>query len=841
MLPVCYPSSPSPTTGLPEAVAYALSSVSGLTRWVDYIPIKLVSGALGVNEQSTNVGGFTPMRLLGSAIGMAAWSDYIPVYVDNSATEAWVTSATGYIPYANSVGMASEPSYYLNLTIPGGSPVTIADGQARGTITSTYNAVITASMSPSRITGVAPLYVNFDMTGTTSTDSTNPTHECFFATDFGDTGAGTWANGVQSSGLTSKNAGYGPVTGHVYETPGTYTVTMSVTDGVNTVTKTGTIVVQDPDVVYAGTDTICISHSGNFTGAPSGASQINTAGNTDMYAALVDHEGSDKRILFCKADAWTFTQQYTVTNKTGLTIGGYGTGIARSFGSGTLIPVTPTYSGTAGEAMFLCYTGNSDLRVCDMAITAGKDHSAMSATKSTVGLLFSKVEIRGAYTGFNVNGRALVSDCVVEQACFYECLFDDPYGFPFIDTPSVSASITNGATLFASVGHGLPVGRSVKLLGSTPSPFALATTYYILADGYTADAFKLSLTSGGAAVTAAASGSCTVKLDSLSGGVGIYSALIQGGILGGYFDNRGKGEQVIRIPFIDRGHISNNYLARPNQAKNMLKINSVKHEDLAIWTEKFVIGSNVFSDRNNYSYDGVTTTATPIQIMGIGSGGNTNPDGSGGEWVRNGIVENNYAQGCLGAPGAELVFALISCPNMTLRNNVVDFSVGDRTTTSSTPYSSTHVNFVSVTTSTPDTTVGVRIYNNTLYSNLANASKGNFVIVTVPTGLNITPDEITVKNNLWYLPHHINSEKTAIYRYSGAGTNVVTENNTDSVAGGAAGNTPNFAVVPPVLLADWRPNTGSYAIDTGATVPVLRDFNNASRVGGPYDLGAVLP
>ena len=58
MLPVCYPSSPSPTTGLPEAVAYALSSVSGLTRWVDYIPVKLVGSPLGMNEQTTNLNGF---------------------------------------------------------------------------------------------------------------------------------------------------------------------------------------------------------------------------------------------------------------------------------------------------------------------------------------------------------------------------------------------------------------------------------------------------------------------------------------------------------------------------------------------------------------------------------------------------------------------------------------------------------------------------------------------------------------------------------------------------------------------------------------------------------------
>lgn len=145
MLPVCYPSSPSPTTGLPEAVAYALSSVSGLTRWVDYIPVKLVSGALGVNEQSTNVGGFTPMRLLGSAIGMAAWSDYIPVYVDNSATEAWVTSNTGYIPYAPSGGAAAlSPVLNIDLTSTLDSKITFTRAGSRNYLSA---GVLTAQAS----------------------------------------------------------------------------------------------------------------------------------------------------------------------------------------------------------------------------------------------------------------------------------------------------------------------------------------------------------------------------------------------------------------------------------------------------------------------------------------------------------------------------------------------------------------------------------------------------------------------------------------------------------------------------------------------------------------------
>ena len=89
MVPACYPSKISSTTGLREAVVYALSSVSGLVRWSDYIPVKLVASADAALEGRTDAGGFIPMDMLSSNTGLMGWVDYLPVYVDNSATDAW--------------------------------------------------------------------------------------------------------------------------------------------------------------------------------------------------------------------------------------------------------------------------------------------------------------------------------------------------------------------------------------------------------------------------------------------------------------------------------------------------------------------------------------------------------------------------------------------------------------------------------------------------------------------------------------------------------------------------------------------------------------------------------
>ena len=253
------------------------------------------------------------------------------------------------------------------------------------TFASAAPATFTASLTASRVSGVAPLYVNFDATGTTHPQIANPTHDLFYSWTFGDAGAGNWANGVQSAGLTSKNAAFGPVTGHVFETPGTYVVDLIVMDGVTTKTKSVSITVQDPNVVYAGTNTICISNTGNFSGAPTGALQITRSGDTDIYTAINAYKASNKRILLCKSDTWIATAQLQFDNLSGMTLGGYGPGgVAATFGSGTMVTVTPNnYGGGAGKSTFLMGTGNSDLRICNFKIESNPTvHAAAGCNAS---------------------------------------------------------------------------------------------------------------------------------------------------------------------------------------------------------------------------------------------------------------------------------------------------------------------------------------------------------------------------------------------------------------------------------------------------------------------------
>lgn len=76
---------------------YPLASVSGLTEWVDYLPVKLQGSPNRLNS-TDNDGALHTTEVLASITGLVKWVDYIPVYVVVRSTP-WVTSTDGYIPY----------------------------------------------------------------------------------------------------------------------------------------------------------------------------------------------------------------------------------------------------------------------------------------------------------------------------------------------------------------------------------------------------------------------------------------------------------------------------------------------------------------------------------------------------------------------------------------------------------------------------------------------------------------------------------------------------------------------------------------------------------------------
>ncbi len=228
-------------------------------------------------------------------------------------------------------------------------------------------AVSTIQLTPSRTSGVAPLSVFFDATGTTGTGTNRPFHDLHYAWDFGDSGSGNWTVSGKS-----KNKGFGPVTAHVFEAPGTYTVKLTVTDiNGSKSTKQVSITVQNPNSVFSGTNTVCFSTSGDFSGCPSGAKKVTTS----SFQTVMNNAGSNKRLLLRAGQTWnSSSKEFLNGSKQALS----------SFGSGARPKVKFNFNGTGLEL------GNgSDVRVVGLTFqgNSGNDSIIFEAQRKTTNVL----------------------------------------------------------------------------------------------------------------------------------------------------------------------------------------------------------------------------------------------------------------------------------------------------------------------------------------------------------------------------------------------------------------------------------------------------------------------
>lgn len=96
MIPHTYPTTRDGAGESRMRVSF-LASVTGLTRWVDYIPVKTVAWTTA-DKGTTNANGFMPMERVATTTGLRAFADYVPVYEDAAATLPHNSGPSGYIP-----------------------------------------------------------------------------------------------------------------------------------------------------------------------------------------------------------------------------------------------------------------------------------------------------------------------------------------------------------------------------------------------------------------------------------------------------------------------------------------------------------------------------------------------------------------------------------------------------------------------------------------------------------------------------------------------------------------------------------------------------------------------
>ena len=267
---------------------------------------------------------------------------------------------------------------------------------AEFTLIPTSGNAITLSLVPARTSGVAPLSVFFDASGTLDPSvTTRPFHDLEYRWNFGDpAGGAAWAYGAQP-GVSSKNLATGPVAAHVFEAPGTYTVTLTGFDGTNAATTTTTITVQNPDTVFADANTVCFSTSANYTDCPAGSRQVKT---DDFAAAINGYKGPNRRLLFRRGETFNAASS-GVLDVTG-------PGIIGAFGAGTALPIAKITAGGAFPIIQLSgpYTpGIGDWRIIDFDIDGSfvqsSDVSGIGANGGFNQFLALRLNIHDIYRG----------------------------------------------------------------------------------------------------------------------------------------------------------------------------------------------------------------------------------------------------------------------------------------------------------------------------------------------------------------------------------------------------------------------------------------------------------
>ena len=163
--------------------------------------------------------------------------------------------------------------------------------------------------------------------------------------NFGDEQGQKWS----LSGLAKNTQSGGPLASHVYDMPGTYTVTVG--------SSNLTITVQDPNVVYAGTNTVCVSGSANYVGCPAGAAQ----------QASIPSPLSGKRVLLHRGESFpAIALRNTDSN---FQIGAFGSG------------AKPTIGGLAAGMVTGVASWVNDFTVMDLNIGSGSVNIDATVTR----------------------------------------------------------------------------------------------------------------------------------------------------------------------------------------------------------------------------------------------------------------------------------------------------------------------------------------------------------------------------------------------------------------------------------------------------------------------------
>ena len=167
------------------------------------------------------------------------------------------------------------------------------------------------TLSANRTRGVSPAGIIFTAS-VEGFDVERPFHDLRYKWSFGHPGTYRRMAADMPWGR-NRNVAYGPLAVHTFDPSAAdfagkdqvaYSVTCEVTDGTSVASGTMQVEVENPDIVFAGDRTICVSPAGNFAGKPADAREYR-----DLEAVRTFIQGKDEkfRVLLRRGERFVNT------------------------------------------------------------------------------------------------------------------------------------------------------------------------------------------------------------------------------------------------------------------------------------------------------------------------------------------------------------------------------------------------------------------------------------------------------------------------------------------------------------------------------------------------------
>ena len=385
---------PNPTTtGSPFSVTIRATNSLGSDDEQWALTVTQVAPVIAaIADQSITAGSayaYTPSLTQGT--GPVTWS------LVSGPSGMAVNSSSGALSWANPTTTGSPFSVTIRATNSLGSD----DEPWALTVTAAGSA--SPMTTASRTSGVAPLAVFFDAVnpaGGVVQPADGNYYAYHFEWDFGDPGSGNWT----TSGY-SRNTGLGFVNAHVYETPGTYRVKLTVVDSSGASRQYAQdIVVSD----FGGTTYYVSSSQGSDSN-----DGLDSTRPFQTVAKAVSRIAPNTRVLFKQGDTWTLSS--------GISSSAAGPVLLGSYGSGN----RPKFTMTTESNVF--NANGDDWRIMDLDIQSnyvwGGSGGGQVCGGSGKNQLYLRVSSRQtgsmAYTIAPNQGPRFVVDCQISDGRAY--------------------------------------------------------------------------------------------------------------------------------------------------------------------------------------------------------------------------------------------------------------------------------------------------------------------------------------------------------------------------------------------------------------------------------------